>query len=67
MGKYVLTIVSFVLTFHYQAFAETKDSGMKTHEEKALVCSLKTDPVFREQTSIIRQIMTCSSSDYGRA
>jgi DUF1680 family protein len=37
MGKYVYTFVLFCLMFNYQAFAETKDSGMKTHEEKALM------------------------------
>lgn len=32
MEKHVLTIVSFVLMFHYQAFAQVKDAGTKAHE-----------------------------------
>ncbi|UCC96983.1 MAG: glycoside hydrolase family 127 protein [Phycisphaerales bacterium] len=36
MGKYVLTIVSFVLTFYNQAFAEVKDFGMIAHKQKTL-------------------------------
>ena len=32
MEKYVLTIVSFVLMFHYQAFGQAKDAGTRAHE-----------------------------------
>ena len=36
MGKYVLTIVSFVLMFYYQAFAVVKDPVMTAREQNAL-------------------------------
>ena len=33
MGKFVLTFVSFVLMFHYQAFGQVKDAVTSTYEE----------------------------------
>jgi DUF1680 family protein len=36
MGKYALTIVSFVLMFYYQAFAAVKDPVMTAREQNAL-------------------------------
>ena len=36
MKEYIFPLVSFVLIFHFQVFAEIKDSAMKAFEEKAL-------------------------------
>ena len=36
MKEYIFPLVSFVLIFHFQVFAEIKDSAMRAFEEKAL-------------------------------
>ena len=40
MKEYIFPLVSFVLIFHFQVFAEIKDSAMRAFEEKALEWSL---------------------------